>query len=70
MQRVLKQVSFVQYHAAPSDKPRHYPNGGEVRFTDGTLIWYGQSGLERIDPKIGDGLMVRAKDTFRRKQVA
>lgn len=69
MSRILKQVSFVQYHAPPTYRPRNYPNGGEVRFTDGTLSWYGQALLERLNPKVGDGLMVIERDTFRRNEV-
>lgn len=68
--RILKQVLFVQYHNLPSDEPRCYPNGGEVRFTDGTRLWYAQVTMERIDPHKGDGLMVKPSDIIPDKAVA
>lgn len=55
-QDTLRQVSYVQYHEYLGGK--FGTNGGEVGFTDGSFVWFTQEGIEQLDPKIGDGLMV------------
>lgn len=54
----LKQVSYIQGHGYPTANYPYGDNGGEVGFTDGSFVWFSKDMLNRLEPNIGDGLMV------------